>query len=787
MTGTGVGASVKRKEDQRYLTGKGQYTDDINMKAQSYAYFVRSPHAHATIKSINTKKAAAMPGVLGVFTGEHVKEDKIGGLICGWAITSKDGSAMKAGPHPILADGKVRYVGDHVAVVVAETKEQAKAAAALVDVKYAVLPHNVDAGKAMAGKAQVHDVAADNRVYNWSIGDEGNTAAAFKNAAHITTLDIVNNRLIPNAMEPRAAIGSYDTGSEAYTLYTTSQNPHVARLVISAFHGLCPEHKLRVIAPDVGGGFGSKIFIYAEEVVCVWVSKRVGGRPVKWTAERTESFLADAHGRDHVTKAELAMDSSGKITGLRVHTIASMGAYLSTFSSCVPTYLYATLLSGQYNIPSIYAEVDAVYTNTAPVDAYRGAGRPEATYVVERLVETAARELKMDPAEFRRKNFVTQFPHQTPVIMCYDAGDYDASLRKAQEMADVKGFAARKAASAKNGKLRGLGYSAYIEACGIAPSAAIGSLGAGVGLWESAEVRVNPVGTVEILTGSHSHGQGHETTFAQLVSDRLGVDINSVSVVHGDTDKVQFGMGTYGSRSGAVGMHAISKALDKIEAKAKKVAAAVMEASVDDVEFKGGSFAVKGTDKKMAFGEVALAAYVAHKFNSAEIEPGLKESAFHDPANFVFPAGVHICEVEIDPDTGVTAVANYTCVDDFGNLINPMIVEGQVHGGIAQGIGQALAEACVYDESSGQLLTGSYMDYRMPRAADVPTFNLGFTCTPCPTNPMGMKGCGEAGAIGSPPAVINAVTDALGIRDIAMPATPQAVWNAVQGLKKAAE
>ena len=787
MTGTGVGASVKRKEDQRYLTGKGQYTDDINMKAQSYAYFVRSPHAHATIKSINTKKAAAMPGVLGVFTGEHVKEDKIGGLICGWAITSKDGSAMKAGPHPILADGKVRYVGDHVAVVVAETKEQAKAAAALVDVKYAVLPHNVDAGKAMGGKAQVHDVAADNRVYNWSIGDEGNTAAAFKNAAHITTLDIVNNRLIPNAMEPRAAIGSYDTGSEAYTLYTTSQNPHVARLVISAFHGLCPEHKLRVIAPDVGGGFGSKIFIYAEEVVCVWVSKRVGGRPVKWTAERTESFLADAHGRDHVTKAELAMDSSGKITGLRVHTIASMGAYLSTFSSCVPTYLYATLLSGQYNIPSIYAEVDAVYTNTAPVDAYRGAGRPEATYVVERLVETAARELKMDPAEFRRKNFVTQFPHQTPVIMCYDAGDYDASLRKAQEMADVKGFAARKAASAKNGKLRGLGYSAYIEACGIAPSAAIGSLGAGVGLWESAEVRVNPVGTVEILTGSHSHGQGHETTFAQLVSDRLGVDINSVSVVHGDTDKVQFGMGTYGSRSGAVGMHAISKALDKIEAKAKKVAAAVMEASVDDVEFKGGSFAVKGTDKKMAFGEVALAAYVAHKFNSAEIEPGLKESAFHDPANFVFPAGVHICEVEIDPDTGVTAVANYTCVDDFGNLINPMIVEGQVHGGIAQGIGQALAEACVYDESSGQLLTGSYMDYRMPRAADVPTFNLGFTCTPCPTNPMGMKGCGEAGAIGSPPAVINAVTDALGIRDIAMPATPQAVWNAVQGLKKAAE
>ena len=787
MTGTGVGASVKRKEDQRFLTGKGQYTDDINLKDQTYAYFVRSPHAHATIKSINTKKAAGMPGVLGVFTGEHVKEDKIGGLICGWMIHSKDGSPMKAGPHPILADGKVRYVGDHVAVVVAETKEQAKAAAAAVQVSYGVLPHNVDAAKAMSTKAQVHDVAADNRVYNWSIGDEAATGAAFKNAAHVTTLDIVNNRLIPNAMEPRAAIGSYDTGMDAYTLYTTSQNPHVARLVISAFHGLCPEHKLRVIAPDVGGGFGSKIFIYAEEVVCVWVSKRVGGRPVKWTAERTESFLADAHGRDHVSKAELAMDSSGKITGLRVHTTASMGAYLSTFSSCVPTYLYATLLSGQYNIPAIYAEVDAVYTNTAPVDAYRGAGRPEATYVVERIVETAARELKMDPAEFRRKNFITQFPHQTPVIMCYDAGDYGAALDKALELSEYKSFPERKAASAKKGKLRGIGLSAYIEACGIAPSAAIGSLGAGVGLWESAEVRVNPVGTVEILTGSHSHGQGHETTFAQLVSDRLGVDFNNVSVVHGDTDKVQFGMGTYGSRSGAVGMHAISKALDKIEAKAKKIAAAVMEASTDDVEFKNGTFTVKGTDKKMAFGEVALSAYVAHKFNSAEIEPGLKESAFHDPANFVFPAGVHVCEVEIDPDTGVTTVANYTCVDDFGNLINPMIVEGQVHGGIVQGIGQALAEGCVYDDASGQLLTGSYMDYRMPRAADVPSFKLGFTCTPCPTNPMGMKGCGEAGAIGSPPAVINAITNALGVKDIPMPASPLVVWNALQGMKKAAE
>jgi carbon-monoxide dehydrogenase large subunit len=787
MSETGIGARVRRKEDHRFITGKGRYTDDINLKDQTYGYFVRSPHAHAAIKKIESPKWAPEDGVIAVFTGEDVAQDKIGGLICGWMIHSKDGSPMKAGPHPILALGKVRYVGDHVAIVIAETKEKAKAAAARVNVTYDVLPHVVDAAETRTSKVQIHDVAPDNTVFEWSLGDKGAVDAAFSRAKHVTKLDLVNNRLIPNAMEPRAAIGSYETGDDHFTLYTTSQNPHVARLVISAFHGLAPEHKLRVIAPDVGGGFGSKIFIYAEEVTCLWASKRIGGRPVKWTAERSESFLADAHGRDHVTHAELAMDGDGKILAMRVKTAASMGAYLSTFASCVPTYLYATLLSGQYNIPSIYAEVDAVYTNTAPVDAYRGAGRPEATYVVERLVETAAREMRIDPAEFRRRNFVTSFPHQTPVIMTYDAGDYAASLDKAMALADYKGFPSRKAAAAKSGKLRGIGFSNYIEACGIAPSAAVGSLGAGVGLWESAEVRVNPVGTVEILTGSHSHGQGHETTFAQLVSDRLGIDINNVSIVHGDTDKVQFGMGTYGSRSGAVGMTAIFKALDKIEAKARKVAAHVMEASADDIEFKNGSFTVKGTDKKMAFGEVALAAYVAHKFPTSEIEPGLKESAFHDPTNFTFPAGCHICEVEIDPDTGVTEIVSWAAVDDFGTVINPMIVEGQVHGGIAQGVGQALTEGCVYDKDSGQLLTGSYMDYCMPRATDVPSFKLGFTETKCPSNPLGMKGCGEAGAIAAPAAVMNAITDALGVRDLPMPASPQTVWNALKPQKMAAE
>jgi carbon-monoxide dehydrogenase large subunit len=461
---------------------------------------------------------------------------------------------------------------------------------------------------------------------------------------------------------------------------------------------------------------------------------------------------------------------------------------MSTFSSAVPTYLYALLLSGQYNIPHIYAEVDAVYTNTAPVDAYRGAGRPEATFVVERLVEVAARELGRDRAEFRRANFITSFPHQTPVIVNYDTGNYGAALDKALDLADYKGLAARKAASAAKGKLRGLGFSAYIEACGLGPSRAIGSLGAGVGGWESAEVRVNMVGTVEVLTGSHSHGQGHETTFAQLVSGRLGIPIENVNIVHGDTDKVQMGMGTYGSRSGAVGMTAISKALDKVEAKAKKIAGHLLEASEHDIEFKDGKFTVKGTDKSIDWVSLSLSAYAAHKFPTDEIEPGLKESAFWDPANFTFPAGVHICELEIDPQTGVVTIERWTAVDDFGELINPMIVEGQVHGGIAQGIGQALLEGAVYNKD-GQLVTASFMDYTMPRADDLPSYNVETVSTPCTTNPLGLKGCGEAGAIASPPAVINAITDAVGHEDVAMPATPQVVWRAAQKavMKRAAE
>jgi carbon-monoxide dehydrogenase large subunit len=780
MSATGIGAPVRRKEDQRFITGKGQYTDDINRPGQTYAYFVRSPHAHANIRKIDTSAARKKPGCLAVFTGEDVAADKVGALFCGWMITSKDGSPMKAGTHPVLALGKVRYVGDHVALVVAETLAQAKDAAEAVVVDYEELPAAADVATAQnAGQPQVQADAPGNTVYQWHLGDKVATDAAFSAARHVTRIDLVNNRLIPNAIEPRAAIAEYDSGTESFTLHTTSQNPHVIRLALSAFIGIAPEHKLRVIAPDVGGGFGSKIFLYAEETACIWGAKKVG-RPIKWTAERSESFLADAHGRDHVTTAELALDGDGKILAMRVSTKANLGAYLSTFASSVPTYLYAPLLSGQYNIPAIYCEVDGVYTNTAPVDAYRGAGRPEATFVVERLVEVAARQTGQDPAEFRRKNFIQSFPHQTPVIMAYDAGDYGACLDKALELADYRGLAARKAASERKGLKRGLGFSAYIEACGIAPSQAVGSLGAGVGLWESAEVRVNPTGSVEVLTGSHSHGQGHETTFAQLVSQRLGVPIDQVTVVHGDTDKVQFGMGTYGSRSGAVGMSAIYRAIDKVIVKAKKVAGFVLEVAEDTVDFNDGIFSSKATNKTLTFPEVALQAYIAHKFTGAQLEPGLKEGAFYDPTNFTFPSGVHICELEIDPETGKTRIDRWTAVDDFGVLVNPMIVEGQVHGGVAQGVGQALLEGAHYDKKTGQLVTASFMDYAMPHADDLPPIQIATTSTPCPSNPLGIKGCGEAGAIAAPAAVINAITDALGHEDVVMPATPQTVWRAAQ-------
>ena len=780
MAENGVGASVRRKEDSRFLIGKGNYTDDINVAGQTYAVFVRSPHAHATLNGIDTSAAAAASGVVAIFTGDDLAADGIGPLICGVTVTSDDGEPHRAPVHAALAQGKVNYVGDHIAVVIAESLLEARDAAELVEVDYGVLPAVTDTATAADdGQQQIHEVAPNNMCFNWPFGDKAAVDAAFETAHKISTLDLVNNRMVTNPMEPRAAIGEYNTGTEEITLHLTTQNPHVHRLVLSAFNQLAPEHKLRVVSPDVGGGFGAKIFVYAEELVVGWACRKVN-RPVKWTADRTEAFLSDAHGRDHVSTAEMAMDENGKFLAMRVHTNANLGAYLSTFATMVPSYLYAFLLAGQYTTPLIYSEVKAVFTNTAPVDASRGAGRPEATFLLERLVDVCAEDMDLDAAEIRRRNFipVDAFPYQTPVVQCYDSGDYNAALEKALLLADYEGFTDRADEAVSRGKLRGIGISSYVEACGIAPSAAVGQLGAGVGLWESAQVRFNPTGNVQVFTGTHSHGQGHETTFAQLVTEKLGVPFENIEVIHGDTAKTQFGMGTYGSRSLAVGGVAIANACEKLIAKGKKIAAHALEAAEGDIEFSDGNFAVAGTDKAMSIGEVAFNAYVPHSYPEG-LEPGFDENAFFDPLNFSFPAGTHICEVEVDPETGVVDIVKYSAVDDFGKLVNPMIVAGQVHGGIAHGVGQALLEGCQYD-SEGQLITASFMDYAMPRADNLPSFDVDYAPTDPPHNPLGVKGCGEAGAIGAPPAVINAISNALGVKHIDMPATPENVWRAAR-------
>ncbi len=784
MAFEGIGASVKRKEDARFLAGRGSYVDDINRPGQLYAVMKRSDRPHANIRGIDTKAALSAPGVVAVYTGGDLAADAIGGLPCGWLIHNKDGSPMNEPPHPVLAVGKVRHVGDPVAVVIAELKQQAKDAAELLDIDYEDLPAVAGLREAIApGAPQLHDGASGNICYDWQIGsDKAVVDNAFARAKHVVKLELTNNRLIPNAMEPRAAIGECDFQGN-YTLYTTSQNPHVIRLLMGAFVLHLPEHQLRVVAPDVGGGFGSKIYHYAEEAIVTWAAGKLR-RPVKWTAERGESFVSDAQGRDHITTAEMAVDEQGNFLALRVSTLANLGAYLSTFSTSIPTYLYATLLAGCYKTPAIYCEVKSVFSNTVPVDAYRGAGRPEAAFLLERLVDVIAQDCGFDRVELRRRNFIPKdaFPYQSPVGLTYDSGDYVATLNAAIKAADVAGFEERRRKALAQGKLRGLGYSTYVEACGIAPSAVAGALGARAGLYEVATIRVNPTGSVSVLTGTHSHGQGHETTFAQLVTEYLGVPMAQVDIVHGDTAKIPFGMGTYGSRSLPVGGTAMIKAMDKIIAKGKKIAAHLLEASVNDIEFKEGKFSVAGTDRAKTLGEIALTAYVPHNYPIEELEPGLDETAFYDPKNFTFPGGCHICEIEIEGDTGTPTVVNFTAVDDVGRVINPMIVEGQVQGGVAQGIGQALLEFAQYD-ANGQLVTGSFMDYTMPRAWDVPNIHVATETTLCTHNPLGVKGCGEVGAIGSPPAVINAVVDALrdyGVRHIDMPASAEKIWSIIQ-------
>ena len=784
MVATGIGAAVRRREDPRFLLGEGRYTDDVTLPGQAHAQVLRSPHAHARIVSLDAAAARAMPGVLAVFIGEDVAKAGLGGIPCGWGVTDRHGQPMKEPAHPLLAQGFVRHVGDAVAFVVAESRNEARDAAEAIVVEYEALPAVTSIEAALSdGAPRVHDGLEDNLCYDWTIGDAGPVEDAFANAARVARVELVNNRVIATPIETRAANAHWDRASDSWTLYTTSQNPHVIRLLMGAFVLQIPEHRFRVIAPDVGGGFGSKIYLYVEECLCTWASKMVR-RPVKWTAERTEAFGCDAHARDHVTVAEMALDAEGGFLGLRADTQANMGAYLSTFAPSIPTYFYALMFSGQYRTPAIHVRVRSGFTHTPPVDAYRGAGRSECIYVVERLVDECARVAGLDPVEIRRRNFipVDGFPFQSPVAVVYDSGDFAGVLDKALALSDRDGFAARRAASEAAGRLRGFGLSCWIESSGAGPSAIVTALGCRAGLYEASTVRVHPTGAVTVFTGAHSHGQGHETSFAQVIADKFGLDIEQVDVVHGDTGLVPFGMGTYGSRSMAVGGGAVAITADKIVEKGKRIAAHLLEAAAEDIVFEDAVFSVAGTDRSVPWASVSLAAYVPANYPLADMEPGLEETSFYDPPNFTFPNGAFVCEVEIDRDTGRVRVDRLVGAHDVGRTINPMIVDGQIHGGLAQAVGQALIEGVAFDET-GQIVSGSLMDYGLPRADDVPFFDLDRHDVPTPTNPLGVKGAGEAGLTGAPAAIMNAVADALrsaGATPGDMPATSGRVWGALQ-------
>jgi carbon-monoxide dehydrogenase large subunit len=767
-----LGSAIERREDPALLTGDAEYTDDIEMPGMVHMAIKRSQHAHARIDGIDTSEAEAMDDVVDVFTAADL--DVPGNLPTGWLLDT-----LEQVDHPVLAGDRVRYQGDALAVVVAEERYVAHDAVETIDVDYDRLDAVTDPADALADDAPVvHEEAGDNTAFDWDIGDAEKTDAAFDDADHVVSLDLENQLLIPNAMEPRAAVADYNPSNGELEVHMTSQNPHLHRLLMSGVIDH-PEHKLRVRAPDVGGGFGSKIHHYADEALVALAAKRAE-RPVKWTATRTETYLTDAQGRGHDTTAEMAVADDGDILGFRVDTAANLGAYLSTFAPAVPTYLYGTLLSGQYDIPAIHCSVDGAFTNVPPVDAYRGAGRPEASFVVERMVDLAAKEVGMDPAEFRRHNFVQEFPYQTEVAVQYDSGDYEKTLDRSLDLLDYADFREEQAAAREEGRYIGLGLSAYIEACGLAPSELAGELGAQAGLWESSLVRFHPSGTVTAYCGTSGHGQGHDTTYAQIVANELGVDYDDVEVVEGDTDEIPQGMGTYGSRSAAVGGSALVKSSQKLVEKARRIAAHQLEAAADDIEFEGGDFRVAGApDRSMHITEIAQAAYLAHDMPE-DMEPGLEATSFYDPDNFVFPFGVHAAVVEVDPDTGEIEIDRYVAVDDVGNQINPKIVEGQIHGGVAQGIGQALYEGAEYDDN-GQLVTGSMQDYTVPKAEHIPEMETDSTCTPSPVNPLGVKGVGEAGTIAAPQAVVNAVCDALepfDVDHIDMPLKAETVWRA---------
>jgi len=774
-----VGASMKRREDPRFIQGRGSYVANLKLPNMAYLAIKRSPYAHAKIKSIKTDKAKKLPGVVGVFTGADTSD--VGMLPSGWNVPG-----IKVPANRVLQTDKVRHVGDRVAMVVAEDPYIAQDALDLIEVDYEPLPAVTDAKKATeAGAPQVHDDVPNNTSYTWALGDKEACDKAFAEADKVVELDLINQRLIATAIEPRAAVAQWDAFKEEMTLWTTSQNPNLTRVVLSAFLIGIPEHKLRLISPDVGGGFGSKIPTYPEEALVPWAARKVG-RPVKWVATRSESAMSDTQGRDHVTHCKLALRKDGTITGLHVATWANNGAYISLVASLIPTAFYVTLLSGLYKIPGIYGEVWGTLTNTVWVDAYRGAGRPEAAYVVERLVDAAAREMKMDPIEFRRKNFIpaSEFPYQTPVALQYDSGNYAGVMDKAVELSGYSALRAAQAEARKKGRLVGVGIAACIEASGPVPSKVAGALGGVTGFWESGGLRVHATGKVTALTGSHSHGQGHETTFAQIVADELGISIDDVDIVHGDTAVITNGMGTYGSRSTSVGGSALVRSAEKVRAKMMKIAAHQLEAPLDELIYdkEQGKVYVKGVPSKAkAFGELAFAAYTAHNLPEG-LEPGLEEDTYYDPANFTYPNSVHIAQVEIDRDTGEVTIQKYVAVDDVGKVINPLIVEGQVTGGVAQGVGQALWEHGKYDEN-GQLISANLLEYAMPHAHQFPPLQTGRTETPSPHNPLGVKGVGEMGTIASTPTIVNAVLDALaplGIRHLDMPLTPEKIWRAMQ-------
>jgi carbon-monoxide dehydrogenase large subunit len=774
-----IGSAIKRREDPALIQGKGKFTDNLSLPGMQHASIVRSPYAHAKIRCIDTAAAKGMPGVIALFTGQDVEASPSGGVVpTAWLLPS-----LKTPPHPILATEIVRYVGEGVAVVVAESPYAARDAAEKVAVDYEPLDVVCDpVGAASEGAPQLFDEAPGNVAFEWELGELEPVEEAFRNTNNRVELTLRNNRTLPHPIEPRSALASYEDHTGELTLWMTSQNPHVHRLLMSLASIGLPEHRIRVVAGDVGGGFGCKIHHYPDEAIVSWCSMQLN-LPVKWTATRTETNLTDAHGRDHVTTAALALSDYGRIQAFKVQTHAAMGAYLSTFAPAVPTYLYGTLLSGQYDMPAIHVSVKGVFTNTAPVDAVRGAGRPEATFVVERLIDLAAMQLGLDPVEIRRRNFVAAdaFPYQTQVALQYDSGDYEATLDRALEISGYDDLRAEQTRRRESGeKPLGIGFSTYIEACGLAPSQVVGALGAQAGLWEAAKVRVHPSGSVTVYVGTQSQGQGHKTTYAQIVADRLGIDLDSIDVREGDTAEVQFGMGTYGSRSAAVGGSAVVEGVEKLIAKGREIAAHLMEASADDLVFEEGRYFVRGGDPSagQSFGEVALQAYLAHNLPEG-VEPGLEETAFYDPSNFTFPFGSHVAVVEVDPDTGEIEILRYIAVDDCGNVINPMIVDGQVQGGIVHGIGQALWEEALYDES-GQMVSATLLDYALPRAHKVISMELDRTTTPCPHNPLGVKGIGEAGAIASPVALVNAVVDALrpyGIRHLEMPLTPEKIWR----------